>query len=139
MITFQSCTTSARAVAGLERNTTASAIPANIFITPPNRRIVQKLQGFLGFGGKISTGNAPSLRGLAGTFQVFHKGAVVTIRFGPFVLDLDTRQLTRDAAGIHISPKAFELLVALVLERPKVLSKAVLQQRLWPETFVAEA
>ena len=100
---------------------------------------MQKLQGFLGFGGKISSGNAPSLRGLAGTFQVFRKGSVLIIRFGPFALDLDTRQLTRDAADIHISPKAFELLVALVMERPKVLSKAVLQQRLWPETFVAEA
>jgi hypothetical protein len=31
------------------------------------------------------------------------------------------------------------LLVSLVLERPKVLSKAELQQRLWPDTFVAEA
>ena len=27
----------------------------------------------------------------------------------------------------------------LVMDRPKVLSKAVLQQRLWPETYVAEA
>jgi FHA domain len=35
--------------------------------------------------------------------------------------------------------KAFELLGALILDRPKVLSKDALQQRLWPETFVAEA
>jgi len=63
----------------------------------------------------------------------------VRIRFGPFALDLDTRQLTRDGREIHLSPKAFELLSVLVLERPKVLSKAVLQQRLWPEVFVAEA
>ena len=61
------------------------------------------------------------------------------IRFGPFTLDLDTRQLTRGRREIHLAPKAFELLVTLVLDRPKVLSKAVLQQRLWPETFVAEA
>jgi DNA-binding winged helix-turn-helix (wHTH) protein len=63
----------------------------------------------------------------------------VTIRFGPFTLDLDTRQLTRDNAEIHLSPKAFELLATLVLDRPKVLSKAILQERLWPATFVAEA
>jgi DNA-binding winged helix-turn-helix (wHTH) protein len=63
----------------------------------------------------------------------------VRICFGPFILDFDTRQLTRDGAEIHISPKAFELLAALVKERPNVLSKAVLQQRLWPDTFVAEA
>lgn len=61
------------------------------------------------------------------------------IRFGTFTLDLDTRQLTRDTDEVHLAPKAFELLVTLALNRPKVLSKAELQQRLWPETFVAEA
>lgn len=61
------------------------------------------------------------------------------IRFGPFVLDRDTRLLTQGGREIHLAPKAFELLLTLVLDRPKALSKAVLQQRLWPETFVAEA
>jgi DNA-binding winged helix-turn-helix (wHTH) protein len=63
----------------------------------------------------------------------------VTIRFGPFALDLDTRQLLRGRREIHVSPKAFDLLAALVVERPKVLSKSQLQQRLWPDTFVSEA
>ena len=61
------------------------------------------------------------------------------IRFGMFTLDLDTRQLTRGRRVMHLAPKAFELLAMLVLARPKVLSKAVLQERLWPRTFVAEA
>ncbi len=64
---------------------------------------------------------------------------MVRIRFGPFTLDSDTRQLTRHAAEIHLAPKAFELLLALASERPRVLSKVELQQRLWPDTFVAEA
>ncbi len=59
--------------------------------------------------------------------------------FGPFTLDLDTRQLRRAGGEVHLSPKAFDLLSALVCERPKVLSKNVLQQLLWPDTFVAEA
>jgi DNA-binding winged helix-turn-helix (wHTH) protein len=63
----------------------------------------------------------------------------VKIRCGPFTLDLDTRQLTRGRHEIHLASKAFELLATLVLARPKVLSKAVLQERLWPKTFVAEA
>jgi DNA-binding winged helix-turn-helix (wHTH) protein len=63
----------------------------------------------------------------------------VRIRFGPFVLDLDTRQLTEDNREIHLTPKAFDLLTMLLLDRPKVLSKAALQNRLWPDTFVAEA
>jgi DNA-binding winged helix-turn-helix (wHTH) protein len=61
------------------------------------------------------------------------------IGFGPFILDSDTRQLTRGTREIHLAPKAFELLVTLVSERPRVLSKAVLQQHLWPDTFVVEA
>jgi DNA-binding winged helix-turn-helix (wHTH) protein len=63
----------------------------------------------------------------------------VQIRFGPFALDLDTRQLTGAGREIHLAPKAFELLAALVVDRPKVVSKAALQERLWPATFVAEA
>ena len=67
------------------------------------------------------------------------KGAAVKIRFGPFLLDLDTRQLMRERREIHLAPKAFELLGVLARDRPKALSKAVLQQHLWPDTFVAEA
>jgi DNA-binding winged helix-turn-helix (wHTH) protein len=63
----------------------------------------------------------------------------VKIHFSTFTLDSDTRQLTRDGRAIHLTPKAFELLEMLASARPKVLSKAVLQERLWPETFVAEA
>jgi DNA-binding winged helix-turn-helix (wHTH) protein len=64
----------------------------------------------------------------------------VTLRFGPFTLNPDTRQLTRaDAGEVHLSPKAFDLLVTLAEERPNVISKEALQQRLWPRTFVAEA
>ncbi len=63
----------------------------------------------------------------------------VGIRFNPFTLDQETRQLTRDGRDVHLSPKAFALLAALVSERPKVLSKAALQQLLWPDTFVVEA
>jgi DNA-binding winged helix-turn-helix (wHTH) protein len=64
----------------------------------------------------------------------------VRIRFGPFILDLDTRQLTRGSREIHLEPKAFDLhAAALMRDRPKVLSKAALQERLWPATFVAEA
>lgn len=61
------------------------------------------------------------------------------VRFGSFTLNPETRQLTRGAEPCHLSTKAFDLLAALVRERPNVLSKTTLQQRLWPDTFVAEA
>ena len=60
------------------------------------------------------------------------------VRFGPFVLDLDSRELLRDSQRVSLSPKAFELLSILVASRPKAVSKAELQERLWPATFVVE-
>ena len=63
----------------------------------------------------------------------------MTVCFGPFTLNLDTRQLARGPSEVHLSTKAFDLLTMLMRDRPNVISKAVLQQRLWPDTFVAEA
>ena len=62
----------------------------------------------------------------------------VSYRFGPFTLDYGTRQLLKDADEIHLSPKAFELLTILLANRPRAVSKAELQERLWPSTFVEE-
>ena len=63
----------------------------------------------------------------------------MTTRFGALTLDVDSRQLSREGRAVRLSPKAFELLVALLDARPRALSKAELQERLWPDTFVAEA
>lgn len=63
----------------------------------------------------------------------------MVVRFGPFTLDATGRLLTRDDARLHLTPKAFDLLVLLVTEAPRVLSKAELHQRLWPGTFVSDA
>ena len=60
------------------------------------------------------------------------------VSFGEFVLDLDSRELRRCAEPVRLSPKAFQLLEILVTNRPKALSKADLQDRLWPDTFVVE-
>ena len=63
----------------------------------------------------------------------------MAVRFGPFTLNPETRELTRGGTVRHLSTKAFDLLASLVMERPNVLTKSALQQRLWPDTFVAEA
>jgi hypothetical protein len=60
------------------------------------------------------------------------------VRFGPFVLDADTRELSRAGVPVPLSPKAFELLSLLVAHRPKAMAKSDLQDRLWPDTFVVE-
>jgi len=61
------------------------------------------------------------------------------VRFAEFRFDADTRQLMKDGRDIHISPKAFELLLILIESRPKAVSKADLQAQLWPDAFVTEA
>jgi DNA-binding winged helix-turn-helix (wHTH) protein len=60
------------------------------------------------------------------------------VRFGEFTLDADLRRLHARSGGIHLSPKAFDLLVLLVQNRSRVMSKLELQQRLWPDTFVVD-
>jgi DNA-binding winged helix-turn-helix (wHTH) protein len=63
----------------------------------------------------------------------------VRVRFDPFVVDTETRQLLRDASEIHLSPKAFDLLCSLLEQRPRVLSKTDLHNTLWPDVFVVDA
>jgi DNA-binding winged helix-turn-helix (wHTH) protein len=62
----------------------------------------------------------------------------VKARFAQFTIDSDTRQLLRAGAEIHLSPKAFDLLCALIQGRPKVIEKADLHARIWPNTFVVD-
>ena len=61
-----------------------------------------------------------------------------TQTFGEFVLDPDARELRRGSEPVLLSPKAYQLLELLVVNRPKALSKSTLQDRLWPDTFVVD-
>ncbi|OFW21028.1 MAG: hypothetical protein A3H97_04645 [Acidobacteria bacterium RIFCSPLOWO2_02_FULL_65_29] len=60
------------------------------------------------------------------------------MNFGPFTLDERARQLLRDAQPVHLSPKAFDLLVLLIRRRPEAVAKAEIHEELWPETFVSD-
>jgi DNA-binding winged helix-turn-helix (wHTH) protein len=62
----------------------------------------------------------------------------VVYRFAEFTLDRDIRQLFLGTAEVHLSPKAFELLTVLLANRSRAVSKAELQEHLWPSTFVEE-
>jgi DNA-binding winged helix-turn-helix (wHTH) protein len=61
------------------------------------------------------------------------------VRFDEFTVDTASRQLRRGDAEQHLSPKAFDFLCLLLVNRPRVLSKAELHERLWPSTFVSDA
>jgi len=62
----------------------------------------------------------------------------VTYQFDEFRLDTQTHRLLREEEEIHLSPKAFDLLVLLVENRSRAMSKADLHEKLWPTTYVVE-
>jgi DNA-binding winged helix-turn-helix (wHTH) protein len=61
------------------------------------------------------------------------------LRFGEVAFDADARELVRAGQRVDLSPKALELLLALLEARPRALSRAQIHDRLWPGTFVSEA
>ena len=58
--------------------------------------------------------------------------------FGPFRLDVRRRTLAREEQAIALAPKTFELLVLMVRNSGRALSKQELMAALWPDTFVEE-
>ena len=58
--------------------------------------------------------------------------------FGDVTVDVRTRRMLRHQQELHLSPKAFDLLVLLIENRARAMSKAELQQNLWPTTYVLE-
>src|ERR1700680_2346397 len=60
------------------------------------------------------------------------------IQFGDFALDDSRRQVFRAGEPLRLSPKAYQLLSILTEAAPGAISKAELQERVWPETFVAD-
>ena len=59
--------------------------------------------------------------------------------FADCTLDVAARRLLRGDREVHLSPKAFELLLALVDRRGEAVGKAELLQRVWPDVFVSDA
>ena len=61
------------------------------------------------------------------------------VRFGPFEFDSATRELLHERRPVHLSPKSFDLLQILIEQRPALVTKTELQDRLWPDASVLEA
>jgi TolB-like protein/DNA-binding winged helix-turn-helix (wHTH) protein/Tfp pilus assembly protein PilF len=59
--------------------------------------------------------------------------------FGPFRLDAAERLLLRNGEAVPLTPKAFDLLLALVDRHGHLLEKDELLKKVWPDTFVEEA
>jgi TolB-like protein/DNA-binding winged helix-turn-helix (wHTH) protein len=66
-------------------------------------------------------------------------GETMRTCFGPFTFDSALRLVTCGGREIHLTPKAFDLLALLLTEAGRVVTKQELHERLWPDTFVADA
>ena len=68
-----------------------------------------------------------------------HSRRSALVHFGEFALDRDGRRLLRGEQALHLGPKAFDLLELLLADRPRVVTKQRIRDRLWPATFVSES
>jgi Tol biopolymer transport system component/DNA-binding winged helix-turn-helix (wHTH) protein len=59
--------------------------------------------------------------------------------FGPFRLDAAEHLLLRAGETVPLTPKAFDLLLALIERHGRLLEKDELLKLVWPDTFVEEA
>lgn len=60
-------------------------------------------------------------------------------QFGPFCLDLTERMLLRNGLEIVLTPKTYEVLLALVENSGHIVERGTLMQRGWPNSFVEDA
>jgi TolB-like protein len=60
-----------------------------------------------------------------------------TIRFGAFEVDLEARQLRKQGKRIRLEDKPFQILELLLRRAGRVVTRKMLQEKLWPKTHVA--
>lgn len=60
------------------------------------------------------------------------------IRVSAIVVDVGTRLVHREGIDIHLSPKAFDLLVLLVRKQPNAVGHQELHAALWPGLHISE-
>ena len=60
-------------------------------------------------------------------------------KFGNLRVDGDARTLSRADQPVHLTRKAFDLLLLLLECRPNAVSKDTIHSRLWPDSFVTES
>lgn len=70
--------------------------------------------------------------------RVMESRVDVSYEFGPFRLDTAGCVLRRGEETVHLTPKEFDLLSALVRGGGRVMTKDELMKEVWPDTFVEE-
>src|ERR1700741_4006855 len=60
------------------------------------------------------------------------------VRFGPFRLNLDRRELTRDGVVVRLGSRALDILCELVAAEGQLVTKDELMARVWPGAVIEE-
>src|SRR5262249_1189236 len=63
----------------------------------------------------------------------------MVLEFGPFTLDIRERVLRREGRPVPLTPKTFDILIVLVQNSGRVLTKQEIIERVWPDTIVDES
>ena len=63
----------------------------------------------------------------------------MTYTFGSLTVDVEARRVSSAGRPVHLTRKAFDLLLVLLDQRPNAVSKEQIHARLWPATFVSDA
>ena len=66
------------------------------------------------------------------------RGSLIYL-FGKCVLNTSARSLQRGGRAVAVEPKVLDLLIYLLQQRGRVVSREILQRQLWPETAVSGA
>src|SRR5215831_20171222 len=59
--------------------------------------------------------------------------------FGPFLLDTVQHTVCRGSEPVTLTPKTYDLLLLLVENRGRLMTKDELMKALWPDSFVDES
>src|SRR6266404_409982 len=62
----------------------------------------------------------------------------IDYKFGPFLIDASERQLLRNGQVVPLTPKVFDVLLALVQNSGHILTKDEVMKIVWPDTAVEE-
>src|SRR5215472_2573833 len=63
----------------------------------------------------------------------------MSVRFGPFHLDTENACVWRGSEALHLTPKAFAVLRALLARAGRLVTKDELWQCVWPGIAVSDA
>ncbi len=75
--------------------------------------------------------------------EIFRDVYFLTMRtfrylFGNFAVEPATRRLTENGVAVKLSSRAFDLLLALIEQRHRPMTKEELRQRIWPEGDIGD-